>query len=328
MKLIGLEEHFVTPEVRAAWDGLDGENRDDMAKLMDNGETLARLLDMADARLKDMDAVGLDVQVLSLNSPGVQNLEAAQAVALARAGNDLLAGVIAAHPDRLQAFAALPTPDPAQAVQEMERCMGIPGFKGAMINGRTRDRSLDHPDFLPILEAASRLRVPIYIHPQIPVHAVRNAYYEGFDDKLSVFFATAGIGWHYETGIQALRLILAGVFDRFPDLQIILGHWGELIVSYLERINGMSKFAPNLHRPIEDYVKQNFYVTPSGMFSPSYLRQAVEVMGVDRIMFSTDYPFMFAPEGGARKFLANAVLSEPDKEKIAHGNWERLTGRA
>jgi predicted TIM-barrel fold metal-dependent hydrolase len=192
-----------------------------------------------------------------------------------------------------------------------------------MLFGHTRERNLDHSDFWPIFEAAAALNAPLYLHPQTPVPAVRAAYYDGFDTALDAAFATHGIGWHYETGVQLLRLILRGVFDRFPNLQVIVGHWGEVVLFYLERIDGLAAVA-KLARPISDYMRSNVLVTPSGMFSQRYLRWAIEVVGIDRILFSTDYPFRFASQGGARHFLETADLTDAEREKIASGNWDRL----
>ncbi len=156
----------------------------------------------------------------------------------------------------------------------------------------------------------------------------REAYYSGYDEAFNLLFSTYGWGWHIEAGIQAVRLTLSGVFDRCPDLQIILGHWGEMVPFYLERIDAMSAQAKHLQRPIRDYVHQNFYVTPSGMFSPTYLAWAKQVVGVERILFSTNYPFIIAPGRGARDFVEQATLSAEEKALLAHGNWERLTGQS
>jgi predicted TIM-barrel fold metal-dependent hydrolase len=146
------------------------------------------------------------------------------------------------------------------------------------------------------------LRAPLFVHPQTPQRAVREIYYSGFGSEVDAAFATFGLGWHYEAGIQFVRLILAGVFDRFPDLQIILGHWGEVVLFYLERLNALSRVT-KLQRPIADYIRQNLYVTSSGMFSQSYLQRSVEIVGSERILFSTDYPYQYRPGRRARTFL-------------------------
>ena len=327
MKLIALEEHFLMPDVREAWARLAPADQDPVTTQPENPDIKARLEDFADLRLKQMDESGVDVQVLSLSAPGVQILEPERAVAIARQINDSVAGIVKKQPDRFQAFAALPTPDPQEAAKELERAVTELGCQGAMLYGRTGERNLDHADFLPIFETAANLRAPLYIHPQTPPRAVREIYYSGFGEKVDISFASFGWGWHLETGIQAVRLILSGIFDRFPDLQIILGHWGESMLFYLDRINDLSAVAGNLKKPVADYVRENFYITPSGIFSPHYLKWAVEVIGAERIMFSTDYPFKIAPGSGARDYIEKADLPDETKNLIAGGNWRRLTGQ-
>ncbi|MBV8349638.1 MAG: amidohydrolase family protein, partial [Mycolicibacterium sp.] len=197
------------------------------------------------------------------------------------------------------------------------------GLNDAMVFPRSRERSLDLPDFWPIFEAAAALNAQLYLHPQAPTPLVRAEYYSGFDDAVNFLFATGGVGWHYDAGVQLLRLILSGVFDRFPGLSVILGHWGEVVLFYLDRIDNLAA-AARLDRPFSEYFRSNVFVTPSGIFSQRYLRWAIEVVGVDRIMFSTDYPFRFAPDGGSRRFLEEADLTDGDRDKIASGNWDRL----
>lgn len=328
MKIVAVEEHFVNDDMIRRWSGLDPRHQDDSLTMFPfDGEVGARLQDLSDERVRLMDESGVDVQVLSLTTPGTQNLEADDAYDAARRANDRVAETVRARPDRFEGFATLPTPVPMAAARELERAVTQLGLRGAMMFGRTRDRNADADDFLPIYEAAAALRVPIYLHPQTPPRAVRDAYYSGLGDPLDLQLATGGIGWHYETGVQLLRMILSGVFDRFPDLQVILGHWGEVVLFYLERIDLLSKGAKGLKRPVAEYFRQNVYVSPSGIFSARYLRWAIEVLGADRILFSTDYPYQFAPDGGARAFLRDAGLSAEDTAKIAHGNWEQLIGR-
>ena len=323
MKIIGLEEHFVDAGVLAAWEKQPPPWQDVALGSSDQGENSRRLAELGAGRIAAMDRIGLDVQVLSLSTPGVQSLEKAEAVALQAASNDLLAEAIRAHPDRFQGFATLATPAPDEAARELERAVTRLGMNGAMVFGRTRERNIDHPDSFPIFEAAVSLRAPLYLHPQSPLPNVRSAYYSGLDDSLDAAFATHGIGWHYETGVQLLRMVLSGVFDRFPDLQVIVGHWGEAVLFYLERVEHLAR-AAKLDRPLAEYFRNNVFITPSGMFTQRYLRWAIEVVGIDRIMFSADYPYVPIPEKGARLFLEGADLSEADRTKIASGNWERL----
>jgi uncharacterized protein len=326
MKIIGLEEHFVTPEVVDAWERLDPRWREVVHGQANAGEVGERLLDLDEGRIAAMDDAGMDVQVLSLTAPGVQSLEPAQAAALQTVTNDGLAEAVRRRPDRFQGVATLATPDPQAAARELDRAVTRLGLNGAMLFGRTRERNLDHRDNWPIFEAAAALRAPLYIHPQSPVPAVREALYGGFGEAADAAFATFGLGWHYETGVQILRMTLAGVFDQFPDLQLITGHWGEVVMFYLERIDNMGR-AVKLARKPSDYFRDHVMVTPSGMWSPRYLRWALEVLGPERILFSSDYPYRMAPGGQARRFLEDADLCDADRTAIAHGNWERLVAR-
>ncbi len=323
MRIIGLEEHFVTEEALRAWRALDPTWQDIALKAAEEGEPARRLAELGAGRFAAMQQAGLDVQVLSLTAPGLQNLAPDRAVALQTAANDQLAEVVRAHPERLQGLATLATPAPAAAARELERAVTKLGLNGAMLFGRTRARNLDHPDFWPIFEAAQALSAPLYLHPQSPLPAVRAAYYSGFNDELDAAFATHGIGWYYETGVQLLRLILGGVFDRFPDLQVIVGHWGEVVLFYLDKLDAFAQ-ETKLARPFSDYFRRNVYVTPSGLLSQRSLRWAIELVGVERIMFSTDYPFVPVAPGGCRRFLEESSLSPADREKIGSGNWDRL----
>jgi hypothetical protein len=272
-----------------------------------------------------MDESGVDVQVLSVTTPALHNLEPEESVILARRTNDLVAATIATYTTRFQGFATLPTAAPKEAAAELERAVTRLGLVGTMLCGRTREKNLDHPDFLPMFETAARLGAPLFVHPQIPQRVVREVYYSGFSDQIDTAFATFALGWHYEAGIQFVRLILAGVFDKYPDLQIILGHWGEVVLFYLERLNSLARVV-HLQRPIADYIRQNLYVTPSGMWSQPYLQRTLELVGPERILFSTDYPYQYRPGGPGRSFIEEAVLSPEQKELFAHGNWERLIG--
>jgi predicted TIM-barrel fold metal-dependent hydrolase len=321
-KLIAIEEHFLTPAIRAAWAasaiGQEG------TALFDQGEIEVLLDNLGEQRLALMDESGVDVQVLSLTTPGLHNLDPEPSMTLARQTNDLLAATIAQHPTRFQGLATLPTASPTHVAGELARSVTQLGFKGAMLSGRTRDKNLDHADFWPLFHEATALGVPLFIHPQIPQKAVRDVYYSGFSDFVDLGFATVGLGWHYEAGIQFVRLILAGVFDAYPTLQIILGHWGEVVLFYLDRLTSLGRVA-KLQRPIVDYFRRNLYVTPSGMWSQAYLQQALALMGPERLLFSTDYPYQYKPGQPGRRFLEETMLSADHKALFAHGNWERLT---
>jgi uncharacterized protein len=323
MRTIGTEEHFVSEEVATAWSQLDSSARDDTPAGVPPGELGDRLREVGNRRIAAMDQAGLDIQVISLTSPGLHNLPPDQATGLQVATNDRIAELVGGHPDRFQGFATLALPAPDAAAQELQRAVTELGLHGALVFGRTGERNLDHHDNWPIFEAAAALRAPLYIHPQIPQPRVRAALYAGFDDAVDNAFATFGIGWHYESGVQFLRLALAGVFDQFPDLQVLLGHWGEVVLFYLDRADGLAMQA-KLPHTFSEYVRRNAYITAGGVYSDRYLRWAVEVVGVERVLFATDYPYRPGPEGGVEHFLRASGLDQADVERIAAGNWEAL----
>jgi predicted TIM-barrel fold metal-dependent hydrolase len=319
-KTIAVEEHCWTPALR---DALVRDGRDDTvaysAQMLD-----ASLLDLAEERLRAMDAAGVDMQVLSTTSPGTQPLSAAEAVALARECNDVMAAAVAAHPERLAAFATLPTPDPEAAADELRRAVDDLGMVGAMVFPRTEDAYLDAARFEPILAAAAELDVPLYLHPQVPPRPVRDACFSGFSDEVELLLTTSGWGWHHDAGLAGLRLILAGTFDRHPRLQLILGHWGEMLVSFLERADMISNWAPHLERRVGEYITGNVQVSAGGIFSQRMLLSTIAAVGADRVLFATDYPFHVSSGGGARAFLDAAPISPDDRAKIGARNAERL----
>ena len=184
-----------------------------------------------------------------------------------------------------------------------------------MLCGRTREKNLDHKDFWELFECAEALGVPLFIHPQIPQKAVRDIYYSGFDELTDLAFSTFGLGWHYEAGIQFVRLVLARVFDRFPNLQIILGHWGEVILFYTERLASLNR-ATKLNKPFIDYIRQNLYVTASGMFSHAYLQRSIEIIGTDRILFSADYPYQYRPGKRCPQLFRSNSIKQGRQRKI------------
>ena len=323
MELIGIEEHFLTPEVRAAWDAL-GLEAVDPSVAVHSGETEDRLLDLAENRLALMDETGLDVQVLSLTTPSLHDF-GPESVDVARRTNDALAAAVARHPTRFQALATLPMAMPEEAALELDRCVRTLGFKGTMLCGRVGTRNLDDPSLFPIFQSAEALGAPILLHPRTPDMAVRSAYYSGFKPEVDAAFSMYGLGWHYDAGIQFVRLVLSGTFDRLPGLQVILGHWGELVLFYAERLAAMDRVS-GLTQPIATYLRRNLYVTASGMFLPHYLERAVAIVGADRLLFSTDFPYQYRPGRNARRFLESCGLPDVAKVGFAHGNWMRLTG--
>ncbi len=317
MRTITLEEHFATE------DFLAGPGRHLRAHPA-QAELVERLLDLGERRIAEMDQAGVDVQVLSLTAPGTEQLGAQEAAAAARAANLALARAIERHPRRLAGFAVLPTAAPDRAADELERAVLEDGFKGAVINGHVGGRYLDDPFFWPVLERAEKLGVPIYLHPTLPPRAVIETYYTGnFPPEVTGIFAMAGWGWHIETALHVLRLILGGAFDRYPALQIIVGHLGESLPFMLPRLDhNLPPQLTKLRRPVGAYLRENVHYTFSGFnFLPAYLDLMLEV-GIERILFSADYPFASMAE--ARAFLDNLPVSPADRERIAHGNAERL----
>jgi len=238
--------------------------------------------------------------------------------------NDALAAQIALHPDRYAGFAHLPLTNPEAAADELERCVTRLGFHGCMVNGSTDGKFLDDPMFEPLLARAQALDAPIYVHPGIPPQAVRDAYYGGLKGPLPTIFARAGYGWHAETAVHVIRLALSGVLDKYPKLQIIIGHQGEGLPAMLDRFEetfsgAVPKF---LQRHPAQTILEQVHVTTSGFYNlPSFL-MLMQIFGADRIMFSVDYPF--SSNTVARAFLDSLPLSPADRKKIAHGNADKL----
>jgi predicted TIM-barrel fold metal-dependent hydrolase len=318
MRLITLEEHYRAPALRSVGGLPDPPPDSPLAEIQ------AKLDDLGDQRLADMDAGGIDIQVISHGAPGTEQIEPADAVGLAREANDYLAASIAPHSDRFAAFATLPTGAPQEAADELERTTTEHGFVGALINGHVRDRFLDDRFFWPIFERAERLSLPIYLHPTPPPPAVRDAYYGGLPPQVAQTLSTAGWGWHVDTGLHVLRLIVGGVFDEYPGLQMIIGHMGEALPFLLARSSRVLRQQAGLTRPLEDYMAANFHFTTSGMFTYPPLTCLLEVVGADRVMFSVDYPYSSNAEG--REFVLGAPISEADREKVGFANAARLLG--
>ena len=313
-RIVAIEEHYFDPELAALFTGRDDRMPPPIRE---------RLLDVGARRLAEMDAGGIDLQVLSHGAPATQKLDPGTAAEIARAVNDRLAGIVAASPDRFQAFAALPTPDPLAAADELARCVGEHGFRGAMVHGLTNGAFLDEKRFWPIFERAAALGVPLYMHPSIPHEDVIQAYYADYVEAFPGLL-TAGWGFTVETATQGIRLVLSGVFDACPDLKIILGHLGEGLPFLLWRIDQALSRTETPLDSFRETFREHFYITTSGNFSdPALLCSAME-MGTDRILFSVDYPFVENRDGTA--WMERIPLSTEDRRKILHGNAERLLG--
>ena len=312
-QVVALEEHYLDPEVKRHISGADRTGGPAIA---------ARLDDVGQGRIAEMDAAGIDIQVLSHGAPSVQKIEDADlAVRLARAANDRLAETVRAYPDRFAGFAMLPTVAPQAAADELERAVTKLGLKGAMVHGLTNGLFLDDKRFWPIFERAQALDVPLYLHPSIPHPAVIDVYYRDYVERYPNLLRAAW-GFTVETATQGIRLVLSGVFDEYPRLKVILGHFGEGLPFMLWRINmGFARDggAPDWFR---DAFCEHFWVTTSGFFSDPALLCCVQELGVDRILFAVDYPFEQNPPGP--RWLESVPLCDEDKAKIASGNAKRL----
>jgi uncharacterized protein len=315
MKTITLEEHFFTESyLRAA--------KDDPS--VQFGGLQPKLLDLGAGRIAAMDEAGIDLQVLSLAAFALEGLDAATGTALAHDVNDELAAAVRANPTRLAGFATVALKDPGAAVVELERSISKLGFVGLMLNGTVEGRFMDDPAFLPVFEAAARLGVPVYLHPAPAPKVVKAAYFSGLPGELGNMLSIAGWGWHAETGLHTLRLIVSGLFDKVPGLQLVIGHMGEGLPYALARSSGILSGPARLRQTVAEYFKTNIHLTTSGYFTLSPLKCAFEVVGIERLMYSVDYPF--SPNTHGREFLKKAagVLSAEDMEKLAGGNAEKV----
>jgi len=325
VRTIALEEHFLATGYAGATRQRDaaGSGALGPAGMSVAARREAQLADLDAMRLADMDAAGIDMQVLLHTAGNGRPFTGAEGIELARQANDQMAAAVAAHPDRFIGLATLPMTEPDAAVAELERAVVSLGCKGAVINGTTNGRFLDDPLFFPILEAAVRLDVPVYLHPAPPPVPVLDAYYRGLEPAVSFLLATSAWGWHSEVGVHALRLVAAGTFDRLPSLQIIIGHMGEMIPYMLARTTAvLTPVATSLQRPIPEYFARNFYLTTSGFFTDPPLLLIKEVMGLDRVMFAVDYPYSTNQQG--RKFLDTTTITDEEKAKLCHRNAERI----
>jgi 2,3-dihydroxybenzoate decarboxylase len=313
-RVIAIEEAFSIP-------GVTPPLSRDVIPLQDRffEEWSRRLPDVAELRLADMDANGVDMQVLSLMS-GVEFIpDPAVAVAVARQVNDYLAEVVAAHPTRFAGFAALPLQDPGAAVVELRRAVVDLGLKGVLHNDHVLGHYLDEPQFRPVWAELERLGVTLYLHPAF-IPAERLRVFEGHP-----VLGGPSWGWTAAVGAHALRLIYGGVFDQFPGASVTLGHMGELLPFQLARLDSRYDTVTTDRRPPRPpshYLRNNVYITPSGLFSHAALRAATDAVGIDRVMFAIDYPFESTAE--AVKFLRTAPFTSRNLKRIAHRNAERI----
>jgi uncharacterized protein len=321
--LIAIEEHWIMPALTAALTALPPHARDESLAFNEMGDHQQRLEDLDAGRIAAMDAQGIDVSILALTPPGTQPLPRGEAVRLSRAANDLAAAAVGRHPSRFRAMSTLPMSSPRDVAGELERAAGL-GHVGTMVYGRSGDVFLDDPVYDDFFAAAAELGQPVFIHPQLPSPAVRDASYRGFGPVTDLALATFGWGWHLDAATAALRLILRGTFDRHPELQVVLGHWGEMLLFWLDRANSLSQVA-GLRRSVSECIRSNFFITASGMLNPALLHHALSVTTVDRLIFSTDYPFQHPTAKDITSFLEH-LSPGTDREKFSSANAASLYG--
>lgn len=325
MRVIALEEHFAAPAIAGRIDREAISRRGYRPRRTAPNEPSPQELlpELGAGRLRLMDESGITMQVLSNSGPGPDLVPGAEGVALARAMNDHLAEAVARQPDRFAGFAVLPMRSPDDAAQEFGRAVKELGFLGALINGTTEGRFLDHPSYDGILAQAEALDVPIYIHPHLAPDAVREAYYSGLEPGAGRVLEAAGWGWHSETALHVLRLVLAGTLDRHPRLKLIIGHMGEMLPMMLARADDVFRLdIEHLSRPIGQTILDQVWITTSGIFTEPPFLAALLTFGIDRMMFSVDYPYASNAQG--RAFLDRISLSPADMTKLTHGNADAL----
>ena len=332
-KIITIEEHFVLKNISRKVTAFNIKQNGGVVpndkvhkELMAIGlPTLDDIEDVGDRRIKFMDEAGIDMQVLSYGPGSPQNItDKTLAVELCQEANNELAHLIKLHPARFAGFAILPVADPTSAAEELNRAVKKLGLKGAMLSGTFNGRFFDEPEFQPIFSKAQELKVPLYMHPGIIQKDIAEHYYhsDNWPPVAGAMFASAGYGWHLDSGIAIVRLIASGIFDKLPSLKLISGHWGELVPFFLNRLDDQLGKTLKLGRKISDYYKSNIYITPSGLFSEAQLKYVIDELGADKIIYSGDYPFLI--DKNTRRFIEAASVSREDKEKIGYKNADKL----
>ena len=332
-KLVCTEEHFMDPEVDAAYQEIFQASDPTPAALakaefVNSFVAEGLVTEIADRRIAFMDENGVDTQVLSYGNNSPMYLDAADAIPLCRKLNDNLAAAISRYPDRFVGCAALPVADPQAAADELDRAVNDLGFKGVFFNGTYQGQFFDNEKFFPIFQKAAELGVPVCLHPgEVPADVTSTYYMGDWPMGVTTVFSGHGIGWHYDAGVQYLRLIFSGMLDKLPDLKLLCGHWGELLPYYIERYDEMfTQDVTGLERPISDYLKNNFWYNASGMFYTEALKFCLNVFGSERILWATDYPYVSGIANARQTLLDYDFLTSDDKENIAHKNAETLFG--
>lgn len=328
MRIIALEEHIGNRQLSEATNSLISTSYPYYKTFLNpnpaDAPSIPDLQQLGERRIKELDAAGIDMEIVSYTNP-TQYLTGNDAVNIAKAANDTLADLVKPYPARFRAFATLPWSEPQAAADELRRTVKEYRFVGTLISGRPQPGNvfLDDPMYYPVWEALTELDLPVYIHPNYTTEDACKSYYSNLGDQLDCVLSTYGYGWHFEAGLQVIRMILAGVFEKFPALKVISGHWGEMVPYYLPRLDQMfSPAVTGLKEVFSYYYKRNVYVTPSGLYDNDSLIYCISKLGIDHILFSADFPYI--PMTGAHAFMANAPISDEDKEKFGSLNAEKL----
>lgn len=335
MRKIATEEAWSIPEVAAELREVSRGPSQSLDKLLVGGiydapadasgysamNFLDGLLDIEEKRLPEMDALGVDMHLLSLTAPGVQMFDADTATDLAVLANDRLAEICRKRPDRFAGLASFAPHSPKRAAKEMERAINDLKLNGFILNSHTHGEYLDDPKYWPVLEAAEALNACIYIHPRAASDTLKGPLQDyGMDSAMW--------GYGVEVGTHAVRMMAGGVFDRFPNLKICIGHMGEAIPFWIWRINFMNSRAQAIgrarktKRSMAEYFQDNFVITTSGVEDPLALRYSIDKIGIDNVMWAIDYPYQ--PQKPAVDFMDAAPVTEAEKHALYHGNAERI----
>ena len=328
MKIITVEEHFMSRKVNDRIKNIllkNGLANESMFRFIDDFVNNSMICDLGEERIAYMDKVGVDAQIVGYGNNPPMNLSGEDAVELCKIANDELYDAIKKYPGRFYGYAQIPLDVPDAAVKELERCVKELGFVGVMICGKFQGHFLDEERFFPIFEKAVELDVPVYLHPGEVSENVRNEYYKGgWNPMVTNVFANYGIGWHYETGVHVLRLILAGVLDRLPDLKFIIGHWGEMLPYYMDRLDvGLNPQVTGLKHDISFYLKNNIYTNPSGMFFKNDMDFCLKVLDKEKILWGQDFCYLKDTDH-VKSYLEDYQMDKETKEMIAHKNAEKL----
>jgi predicted TIM-barrel fold metal-dependent hydrolase len=320
LQSIALEEHYSAPHLTSKIDAaLIAARGFRPRKVPPDRNPLELLSEIGEKRIRSMNENAVAIQVLSHGGPGCDLVSGTEGIDLAARVNDYLAAKVQEYPDRFRGFAHLPMQEPKAAAQELLRSVRQLGFVGAMVDGTTNGLFLDDPVYDELLSCTEELDVPIYIHPHLPPAPVRDAYYARLPSGVDRVLETAAWGWHSETAIHILRLVVSGVLDKHRRLKLIIGHMGEMLPVMMARFDEMFALdTDHLSRAVSATIREQVWITTSGIFTQPPLKAALETFGIDRIMFSVDYPF--SRNESAKAFLDSLALPPDQLEKLAHGN--------